>query len=134
MSMYRQLWLAIIISTLLALSGSLLASMLSARGYLQSQLSIKNSDNAAALALALSQSKPDAVSVELAVSALFDGGHYELIRVVDPHGKTIVERVAPLGELDAPAWFVRYLPINAVPCSGPVLICPEKAKRKIRFS
>ena len=46
MSMYRQLWLAIIISMLLALAGSLLASVFSARGYLQSQLSIKNSDNA----------------------------------------------------------------------------------------
>ena len=45
MSMYRQLWLAIIISTLLALGGSLLASIVSARGYLQSQLSLKNVDN-----------------------------------------------------------------------------------------
>ena len=73
MTMYRQLWLAIIISTLLALMGSLFASMYSARNYLQSQLSIKNTDNASALALSLSQSNPDAVSVELAVSALFDG-------------------------------------------------------------
>ena len=115
MSMYRQLWLAIIISMLLALGGSLLASMLSARGYLESQLSIKNTDNAAALALSLSQSNPDPISVELAVSALFDSGHYELIRVVDPQGKAIVERSAPLGELDAPEWFVRRLPIRATP-------------------
>ena len=115
MSMYRQLWLAIIISTLLALGGSLLASIVSARGYLQSQLSLKNVDNASALALALSQSKPDPVSVELTVSALFDSGHYELIRVVDPVGKTIVERSAPLGELDAPSWFVNHLPIRATP-------------------
>jgi diguanylate cyclase (GGDEF)-like protein len=89
--------------------------MLSARGYLQSQLSIKNTDNASALALSLSQNNPDAVTVELAVSALFDSGHYELIRVIDPDGKTIVERTAPLGELDAPAWFVRLLPIQATP-------------------
>ena len=119
MSMYRQLWLAIIVSTLLALGGSLFASILSARGYLQSQLSIKNADNASALALSLSHSNPDDVSVELAVSALFDSGHYELIRVVDPLGKTIVEQSAPLGETseegDAPAWFVRQLPIQAVP-------------------
>jgi diguanylate cyclase (GGDEF)-like protein len=115
MSMYRQLWLAIIISTLLALCGSLLASTLSARSYLQSQLSIKNTDNAAALALALSQNNPDAVSVELAVSALFDSGHYELIRVVDPMGITIVERIAEPGEMDAPSWFVHRLPINAAP-------------------
>ena len=61
MSMYRQLWLAIIISTLLALLGSLLAATLSARTYLSEQLSMKNADNAAALALSLSQKNPDAV-------------------------------------------------------------------------
>ena len=115
MSMYRQLWLAIITSTLLAVSGSLLASIISARGYLQSQLSFKNADNAAALALSLSQSNPDPVSVELAVSAIFDSGHYELIRVVDPLGKVIVERSAPRGELEAPAWFINHLPIRTVP-------------------
>ena len=115
MSMYRQLWLTIIISMLLALGGSLLASMLGARGYLQSQLSLKNADNASALALVLSQGKPDAVSVELAVSALFDSGHYELIRVVDPVDQIIVERCTPLGGLDAPAWFIRTLPIRSEP-------------------
>jgi diguanylate cyclase (GGDEF)-like protein len=113
MSMYRQLWLAMIVSMLLALGGSLLASMLSARGYLESQLSIKNTDNASALALSLSQSNPDAVTVELAVAALFDSGHYELIRVVDPLDKILVERVAESGEIDVPAWFVQMLPIKA---------------------
>ena len=115
MTMYRQLWLAIIASMLLALGGSLLASMLSARGYLESQLSIKNTDNASALALSLSQGKPDEITVELTVSALFDSGHYELIRIVDPLGNPIVERNAPLGELDVPAWFVHILPIRATP-------------------
>ena len=115
MSMYRQLWLAIIISMLLALCGSLLASMLSARGYLESQLSIKNTDNATALALSLSQSNPDPVSVELTVSALFDSGHYELIRINDPNGKVMVERAAPAAHLDVPAWFARFLPIRATP-------------------
>ncbi len=115
MSMYRQLWLAMIVSMLLALGGSLLASMLSARGYLESQLSIKNTDNASALALSLSQSNPDAVTVELAVAALFDSGHYELIRVVDPLDKILVERVAESGEIDVPAWFVQMLPIKAAP-------------------
>ncbi len=115
MSMYRQLWLAIIVSMLLALTGSLFASMLSARSYLQSQLSIKNADNAAALALSLSQSEPDAVSVELTVSALFDSGHYELIRVVDPSGQMLVERYAPAGNLGTPDWFARLLPIKATP-------------------
>lgn len=115
MSMYRQLWLAIILSTLLALLGGLLASTLNARSYLSEQLSSKNSDNAAALALALSQQNADAVMVELTVAALFDGGHYELIRVVDPLGKTIVERTAPAHASSAPDWFVKALPLSATP-------------------
>ena len=115
MTMYRQLWLAIVASMLLALGGSLLASMLSARGYLESQLSIKNTDNATALALSLSQSNPDPVSAELTVSALFDSGHYELIRINDPNGKVMVERTAPVANIDVPAWFARFLPIRATP-------------------
>ena len=115
MSMYRQLWLAIIVSMLLALAGSLLASLISARAYLEQQLSIKNADNAAALALSLSQQTPDVVTVELAVAALFDSGHYESIRVHDPNGRLIVERVAAPGNPGAPDWFVSHLPILADP-------------------
>ena len=115
MSLYRQLWLAIITSMLLALAGALLASILSARNYLESQLAIKNTDNAAALALSLSHGNPDPISVELAVSALFDSGHYESIRIDDPLGKPIAERSAPRETPDVPHWFVRFLPIEAAP-------------------
>ena len=115
MSMYRQLWLAIIVSMLLALTGSLFASLLSARAYLEQQLSMKNADNAAALALSLSQQTPDAVTVELVVAALFDSGHYESIRVSDPNGKLIVERVAAPGNPGAPDWFVQRLSIDSEP-------------------
>jgi diguanylate cyclase (GGDEF)-like protein len=114
MSMYRQLWLAIVASTLLALFGSLLASTLSARAYLSEQLAMKNTDNASALALSLSQRHPDAVEVELTVAALFDSGHYELIRITDPFGQTMVERKAPGADTDVPEWFTRLLPIPSV--------------------
>ncbi len=113
MSMFRQLWLAIIASTLIALAGSLLVSMFSARAYLESQLSIKNTDNATALALSLSQSNPDAITVELVVASLFDGGHYELVRVTDPQGKTMAERLGSDSDLGAPRWFAQLLPIHA---------------------
>jgi diguanylate cyclase (GGDEF)-like protein len=115
MSMYRQLWLAVIVSMLVALTGSLLASSWSARSYLSEQLAMKNDDNAAALALSLGLQGADAVATELAVSALFDSGHYELIRVVDPRGNVLVERRMPSGNYGAPAWFVRLLPIEARP-------------------
>ena len=115
MSMYRQMWLAIILSTLLALMGGLLASTLNARTYLSEQLNLKNNDNATALALALSQQNADPVMIELTVSALFDSGHYELIRVVDPQGKPIVERSAPGSGQTVPAWFVKLLPLTVAP-------------------
>jgi diguanylate cyclase (GGDEF)-like protein len=115
MSMYRQLWLALILSTLLALAGSLLASTMNSRAYLQEQLRMKNADNASALALSLSQKNADAVEVELAAAALFDSGHYESIRVVDPAGKLIVERVKTAGDQDAPAWFMNAFPVSAPP-------------------
>lgn len=115
MSMYRQLWLAIILSTLLALGGSMVASTLNARGYLQSQLSIKNKDNATALALSLSQSNPDPITVELMVLSLFDRGQYERISVSDPLGVVMVERSTPETDVGAPSWFVRALPIRADP-------------------
>jgi diguanylate cyclase (GGDEF)-like protein len=115
MSMYRQFWLALFTSMLLAFGGSLIASLLSARAYLESQLSIKNADNASALALSLSLSHPEPATIELTTTALFDSGHYELIRVVDPEGNQIVERVGVVDDRDAPQWFMRWLPIHATP-------------------
>lgn len=115
MSMYRQLWLAIVASTLLAILGSLLASTLSARAYLSEQLAMKNADNASALALSLSQRHPDAVEVELTVAALFDSGHYELIRISDPFGQTMVERATPSVDTAVPEWFMQLLPIRSEP-------------------
>lgn len=115
MSMYRQLWLAIILSTLLALIGSLLASTLSSRAYLKEQLRMKNADNATVLALSLSQKNIDPVELELVVAALFDGGHYASILVNDPTGKTIVERVAADEKTTVPSWFIHSLPILSTP-------------------
>jgi len=115
MSMYRQFWLALFTSMLLAFGGSLIASLLSARAYLESQLSIKNADNASALALSLSLSNSEPATIELTTTALFDSGHYELIRVVDPEGNQIVERVGVVDDRDAPQWFMRWLPIHATP-------------------
>lgn len=115
MSIYKQLWLAILGSMLLALAGTLLASMLSARSYLQDQLTMKNADNAAALALSLSQQQPDLVLVELAVAALFDSGHYASIEVLDPEGFSVIRRSSRDASLSAPRWFTRLLPIEATP-------------------
>lgn len=115
MSMYRQMWLAIIVSTLLAFAGGLLASTFNARSYLSEQLSSKNNDNAAALALALGQQNPTQAMIELNVAALFDTGHYELIRVVDAQGAVVAERKAANTIRNVPAWFIGALPLSVTP-------------------
>ncbi|MFA9274718.1 MAG: EAL domain-containing protein [Candidatus Aquirickettsiella gammari] len=121
MSMYRQLWFAIILSTLIALVGSLFASTMSSRAYLNEQLRMKNADNATVLALSLSQKNIDAVELELIVASLFDNGHYASIKVLDPAGKILVERIAPPEQSNVPAWFKQWFPIQSIPGQAQIL-------------
>ena len=92
MSMYRQLWLAIVLSCLIALTGSGIASVYNAQTYLTQQLTLKNMDNASALALSISQNSPSKVSAEVALTAMFDSGHYQSIEIVAPDGKVMLSR------------------------------------------
>ena len=117
MSLSRRIWLAILGLTLAAFIGSLLVNTLSARSYLEKQLFLKNTDNATALALSMSQiSEKDPVTIELLLSAQFDTGHYQQIVLTDPKGEVMVERSQENDvDLGAPAWFVSLLPIKAEP-------------------
>ncbi len=115
MSMYRQLWLSMLVCMVLALGASLFASLMNARHYLEDQLAMKNQDNASTLALALSKGETDHNDVVVAVTALFNSGHYAHIMVVDPAGKMLVEKIHADTDVDAPAWFARWLPIQSTP-------------------
>ena len=112
MSMYRQLLTAIVLSSVLALVGSLISSTVSTRSYLIEQLRVKNQDNASALALTLSQTENDPVKVELAVAAQFDSGNYKLVRFTDASGRVALEKLAPEAVTDVPAWFVALVPMD----------------------
>jgi predicted signal transduction protein with EAL and GGDEF domain len=115
MSLFRQLWLAIIASTVIAFAGSFIVSTLTARHYLERQLAIKNNDNAATLALAMSQLDKDPVTVELQVAAVFDSGQYATVRLIDPEGKTLIEKTSPQHAGNVPDWFIRLFPIDSQP-------------------
>lgn len=115
MSLFRQLWLAVIASTLIAFAGSFVASMLTARHYLEAQLAIKNNDNASSLALSLSQLAKDPVTIELQVAAVYDSGQYATVRLIDPEGKVMIDKTSPALDDDVPAWFVRLFPIASQP-------------------
>lgn len=114
MSIYRQFWLAIIGLTVLAFAGSFVVSLYTARAYIEQQLYMKNIDNAASLALVLSQlPDKDPITVELLVSSQFDTGHYQSIVLTDPNHQVLVERHYTGSETGAPDWFARLFPIEA---------------------
>ena len=58
MTLHTKLWIAIAVLLLLVFSGSFLVSTLSAKSYLEQQISMKNADNASALALSLTLRLP----------------------------------------------------------------------------
>lgn len=115
MSLMRQLWLAVIVSTVLAFAGSLLVSIWSAQGYLTQQLERKNGDVANSLALSMTQQEKDPVTIELQVTALFDTGYYQMISVADPFGKVISQRIQDKSEANVPPWFTKSFPIRSKP-------------------
>ena len=113
MSLYKQLWAAIIVLLTSLLFVSIVITTLSARDYLSEQLSLKNTDDANNLALFLEQKGTDADLLKLTVAAKFDTGYYELIELVNPEGETVIRRATDGVVANAPGWFVSLLTINA---------------------
>ncbi len=115
MSLLTRLWISVIVAMLLALTGSFVVSVKTARDYLAQQLYAQSSDSATSLALSMSQQSKDAAMSELLVSALFDSGHFEAIVYRDPLGRVLVERHNVGTAPDAPRWFVALMPLKSTP-------------------
>lgn len=115
MSLIRQIWLLLIGALLLAALCSVGVVIESERDTLQTQLRLKNNDNAASLALALSQQRGEPQLMELVMAAQFDTGFYRQIRFTGPDGKASFAREKALVPARAPAWFVALLPIESTP-------------------
>jgi diguanylate cyclase (GGDEF)-like protein len=115
MSLIRRVSLLMVLVVLLALVSGVVTTLIAARDTLQTQLSLKNRDNAQALALALSQQRGDAALMELVLAAQFDTGHYRSIALAAVDGRPTFRREADPMPTVAPAWFVRGLPVRAEP-------------------
>ncbi len=112
MSLIKQLWLAIIFVMTMAFGAGFIISIMTSKHYLEQQLQIKNTDNAVSLALSISQMKKDPVAINLMLSAQFDNGHYQFIKLTAPDGKVLSERMDSRISTDVPAWFKRLVPIE----------------------
>ncbi|MBV8470595.1 MAG: EAL domain-containing protein [Burkholderiaceae bacterium] len=114
MSLMRQVWMLVLGVVVLSLIGGVAVSANSMRQLVQTQLQVKNSDNAAALALAMSQQHGDESLMTLLMSAQFDTGYYESMQWHRADGSLAFERHEEAGHpSEAPAWFVALLPIQA---------------------
>ena len=115
MSLIRQIWLLLLGTLLLAFAAGTVINIGSVRDTLQTQLNLKNSDNATALAQVLSQQKGQRELMELAAAAQFDTGFYRSIRFTAADGQLVFKREADASPLHAPAWFVALAPIESTP-------------------
>ena len=115
MSLLKRLWISVVVAMGVVLAGAFAVSLLTARSYFEQQLQAQASDGAVSLALSMSQQSKDAATAELLVTALFDGGHYRLIRFTDASGRVVVERSQPdVGE-GVPEWLPAVLPMHIRP-------------------
>lgn len=113
MTLMRQISLLLVAVVLLALAGAVGVSLLSTRDTLQTQLRLKNSDNAQSLALALSQQHGEAPLMTLLLTAQFDTGAYRRIRLTGSDGAALFERTATAAAQSAPGWFVSAFQIES---------------------
>ncbi len=95
MSLVKRLWISVVLAMAVVLVGAFAVSLLTARSYFEQQLQAQSGDGAVSLALSMSQQSKDVATSELLVAALFDGGHYRLIRFTDAAGRVLVERTQP---------------------------------------
>ena len=113
MTLMRQVSMLLVAVVVLALAGAVGVNLHSTRDTLQTQLRLKNSDNAQSLALALSQQRGDGPLMALLLSAQFDTGAYRRIRLTGSNGAVLFERTAVASAQSAPAWFVAAFPIDS---------------------
>ncbi|MFG6455667.1 EAL domain-containing protein [Roseateles sp. BYS96W] len=115
MSLMRQISWLVLGVVLASLVGAVGLSALSAQQLMQTQLGLKNADNAQSLALALSQQGGDRELIRLLISAQYDTGAYEFVRWRGIRGETLFERVGVAKPGQSPEWFRSLVPIEASP-------------------
>ena len=120
MSLYRQLWIAVAVLLLLVFATATTINGVSSSRYLTDQLSLKNQDDAIALALSLSQQQLDSIALEIQLATQLDQGSYARVQFRDIDGNTVFDRRAPQGTTRAPGWVQTLFSIRSEPGSAEV--------------
>lgn len=115
MSLVKRLWIVIGLIIMVAVLTAGAINIRAAQHYLENELRVKNLDTATALALTLSRSAADAVTVELLLSSQFDLGHYQRVDYLGPDGRLLSQRERTASPPVVPGWFIQLVPIAPEP-------------------
>ena len=120
MSLFKQLWIVTAVVMFLVFGTTFMINSAVSSQYLEEQLTLKNQDEATALALSLSQQSLDLVSLEIQLATIVDQGAYEFLKFKDPMGSVIFDRGTPNLDSSAPEWLINFFPINSEPATSEV--------------
>ncbi|MDV6328458.1 LapD/MoxY N-terminal periplasmic domain-containing protein [Idiomarina sp. Sol25] len=113
MTLNRQIWYVLVAVVLISFFTSFIVTSLSATRFIEQQLTTENTNSANMLAQTLSNNSKDPALLELTISAQFDTGFYESIRLTNTQGDVIVERSfdnSSTGEV--PGWFASWFDLE----------------------
>lgn len=115
MTLFKQLFIGVSLGFLFLLAGIEWIYVNNAKAYLQDQLTSHSQDAATSLSIALSSSMADGdvVRAETIVSAIFDRGYYQFIRIITAPGDTVIYKSLPVTPLNIPTWFTTQVKLEA---------------------
>jgi diguanylate cyclase (GGDEF)-like protein len=115
MTLLRQLFFGAAVAFLLVFVATEVIYIRNAHRYVQEQLAdqAQNAANSLGMVLPTAMYDKDMVRTEVTVSALFDRGYYQSIRVVAIDGSTAVLKTLPEAPVNVPQWFIDLLPLRA---------------------
>ena len=119
MTLYKQLWIAIVILLSIIFVGSVYTSSMSAQQYMERSVSGHNQNYANFLALLLNNDCAveicDKAHLETWLKPPMDQGYIRTIKLVDPMDEVLFDDQAPEKPGTAPNWFKSLFPIDPTP-------------------
>lgn len=126
MTLYRQLVAFTLVLFLVLFAGTWFARLQTMRAFLGAQLESHAQDTATSLGLSISHQiqdlQQDLPVAETMISAVFDRGYYQFIRLLDTGRQVRVDRTLEVKIEDVPDWFVRMFPLDAPEVGANVMV------------
>ncbi|MEI6267825.1 MAG: LapD/MoxY N-terminal periplasmic domain-containing protein [Methylococcaceae bacterium] len=116
MSLFKQLLLLISVFFLILFSVNFTLSINNIKTYLEVESQGHAQDTATSLGLSLSPHMSNTADpiIKTLVSAIFDRGYYQEIRLVDANAKELVSLSNDKGVEGVPDWFIDHLPMSPI--------------------